>query len=122
MKLGLSRAIASDAKQGCSPLKALKKNLDFMLTKYNYNGGGVVFKKSGEWDIYFTSNRMPYAIIANDCVIFGAALGDKNMEMYTGHRARFTCGCISTFVNNYTHPRRINFRCITISFLDIDLM
>lgn len=109
MKLGLSRAIANDTEQECSPSRALKKNLDYMLAEYNRGGGGgVVFEKFGEWAVYFTSNVMPYAVIAHDRVTFGATLDDKSVEMYTGHRERFPCGCSSPFVNSlYRDVRRI---------------
>lgn len=100
MKLGLSRVIASDIEEGCSVRKALKKNLNFMSTRYNHTFGGVVFKKSGEWDIYFTSRKMPYAVIMNDCMTFGAALDEKNVEKYTEYRKRFPCNCSYSFVNN----------------------
>ncbi|KYM93726.1 L-asparaginase [Cyphomyrmex costatus] len=83
MKLGLSRIIASDIEEGCSLRKALKKNLDYMSTKYNQTFGGVVFEKSGEWDIYFTSHKMPYTVIMNDCVTFGAALDREEHEIIT---------------------------------------
>ncbi|RLU19918.1 hypothetical protein DMN91_008477 [Ooceraea biroi] len=89
MKLGLSRAIASDIEEGRSPWKALRENLDYMLNKYNRTGGGVAFTRSGEWGIYFTGNRMPYAIIMDDRVTFGAALDEKNVERYTEYRKRY---------------------------------
>ncbi|KYN40806.1 L-asparaginase [Trachymyrmex septentrionalis] len=81
MKHGLSRIIAGDIEGGCSLRKALKKNLDYMSTKYNQTFGGVVFKKSGEWDIYFTSHKMPYAVIMNECVTFGAGLDREEPEI-----------------------------------------
>ncbi|KYN10880.1 L-asparaginase [Trachymyrmex cornetzi] len=86
MKHGLSRIIVGDIEEGCSLRKALKKNLDYMSTRYNQTFGGVVFEKSGEWDIYFTSHKMPYAVIINDCVTFGAALDEKNVEKYFEYR------------------------------------
>lgn len=99
MKLGLSRVITSEIEEGCSLRKALKKNLDYVSTKYNYNFGGVVFKKSGEWDMYFTSHKMPYAIIMNDYVTFGATLDEKNVEKYAECRKRLPCNCRYPFCN-----------------------
>jgi len=106
MKFGLSRIIASDIEEGCSLRKALKKNFDYLSTKYNHTFGGVVFKKSGEWNIYFTSHKMPYAVIMNDCVTFGAALDEKNVEKYLSemseYRKCYSCSCDYPFVNNIT--------------------
>lgn len=99
MKLGLSRIIASDIEKGCSPRKALKKNLDYMSTRYNHTFGGMIFKKSGEWDIYFTSHKMPYAVIMDDCMIFGAALDEKNVEKYFECRERLPCNCSYPYCN-----------------------
>jgi isoaspartyl peptidase/L-asparaginase-like protein (Ntn-hydrolase superfamily) len=93
MKLNLSRIIASDIEEKCSPWKALKENLDYMLNKYNRTGGGIAFKKSGEWGVYFTAHRMPYAIIANDHVTFGTTLDEKNVEKYTERHKLFPCTC-----------------------------
>lgn len=103
MKFGLSRVITSDIEEGCSLRKALKKNLDYMSTKYNHNFGGVAFKKSGEWDMYFTSHKMPYAVIMNDCVTFGAVLDEKNVEKYAEFRKRLPCNCHYPLVNNIVH-------------------
>ena len=102
MKHSLSRVIADDIEEGCSLRKALKKNLDYISTRYNQTFGGIVFKKSGEWDIYFTSHKMPYTVIMNDCVTFGAALGEKNIEKYFEYRKRLPCNCSYPFVNNIT--------------------
>lgn len=93
MKLGLSRLVADDLKERCSPWRALKKTLDHTLTKYNHVVGGVAFKKSGEWGVYFTSSKMPYAVIANDRVTSGTAPDDKSVERYEKYRQRFPCSC-----------------------------
>ncbi|XP_039315149.1 isoaspartyl peptidase/L-asparaginase-like [Solenopsis invicta] len=100
MKLGLSRIIISDIERGCSLQKALKKNLNFMSTRYNYPFGGIVFKKPGEWNIYFTSHKMPHAIIINNCVTFGSDLGENNVEKYTECHKYIPCTCNYPFVNN----------------------
>lgn len=102
MKLGLSRIIASDIERGCSLQKTLKKNLNYISTRYNHPFGGVVFKKSGEWNVYFTSRTMPYAIIMNDCVTFGAGLDEKNVEKYSECQKRLPCKYNYPFVNNIT--------------------
>jgi len=103
MKFGLSRIIASDIEEGCSLRKALKKNLDHLPIKYNHTFGGVVFKKSGEWNIYFTSHKMPYAVIMNGCMTFGAALDEKNVEKYLSemskYRKCYSCSCDYSFCN-----------------------
>lgn len=104
MKLDLSRVITDDIEQGCFPWEALKKNLDYALAKHNYIGGGIVFKKSGEWSVYFTSNEMPYAVIMNDHMIYGATLSDTKIEAwetYTECQERFPCNCKFPFVNNF---------------------
>jgi len=93
MKLNLSRVIASDIEEKCSPWKALKENLDYMLNKYNCTGGGIAFKRSGEWGVYFTAHRMPYAVIMNDHVTFGTTLYEKNVEKYTERHKLFPCSC-----------------------------
>lgn len=98
MKLSLSRVIASDIGEKCSPWKALKEHLDYMSSEYNRTGGGVAFKKSGEWSVYFTADRMPYAIIMNDHVTFGTTLDEKNVERFTGDREQFPCTCNFPFV------------------------
>lgn len=102
MKLGSSRIIASDIGQGCDPWKALKQNLDYMLTKYGHTAGGIVFKKSGEWSVYFTANNMPYAVITKDRMTFGATLDDQNVETCTGRH--FSRDYDFSFVNtdNFT--------------------
>lgn len=118
MKLGLSRIIASDVEKGSSLRKALKKNLDYMSTKYNHNFGGVAFKKSGEWDMYFTSQKMPYAVIINDCVTFGAALDERNVEKYAEvYRKRLPCNCRYPLVNYIALYRYTIVHFIIIRFL-----
>lgn len=84
MRLGLSRIIANDIEQGCDPWKALKQNLDYVITRYDHAAGGIVFKKSGEWSVYFTANNMPYAVITKDCVAFGTTLDDESVKAYDG--------------------------------------
>jgi len=119
MKSGLSRIIANDVEKGCSLRKALKKNLDYISTKYNHNFGGIVFKKSGEWDVYFTSQKMPYAVIMNDCVTFGAALAERNVEKYAEvYRKHLPCNCRYPLVNNIT-LQYIDFRHTIVHFIII---
>lgn len=122
-KFGLSRIITSDAEKGYSPGKALKRNLDYTLNRYNYIVGGIVFKKSGEWSVYFTSNRMPYAVIMNDCMTFGTSLDDEKVEKYTEYRKRFPCDCKFPLVNNSTSEyitlSSIIQICYAIFYLDI---
>lgn len=102
-KLGLSRIIANDIEKGYSSWKALKRNLDYILNKYNYIVGGIVFEKSAELSVYFTSHRMPYAVIMNDCMTFGSTLDDKKVERYTEiYQRHFPCDCRLPFVNNLT--------------------
>lgn len=99
-KLGLSRIIASDIEKGYSSSKALKRNLDYILNKHNYIVGGIVFEKSAELSVYFTSHRMPYAVIMNDCMTFGSTLDNKKVERCTEYQEHFSCNCRFPLVNN----------------------
>lgn len=115
MKFGLSRIIANDIEKGCDPWKALKQNLDYMLTKYGHTTGGVVFKKFGDWSVYFTSDNMPYVIITKDCVTYGATLDDKNVETYDGKH--FSHNYDFSFVNvDIFTLRYFSFCWVVLSF------
>ncbi|XP_043500871.1 isoaspartyl peptidase/L-asparaginase-like [Polistes fuscatus] len=82
IKLGMARRIADDINQGYDPRTALQRNLDYMLIKFAKNSGGIVLKKDGSWDIYFTYKRMPYAVIKNNEMIFGADLNERKTDVY----------------------------------------
>lgn len=82
IKLGMARRIAEDVNQGCNPRAALQKNLDYMLSKLKENGGGIVLKRDGSWDIYFTYKRMPYAIIKDNMFTYGADLNERKTDVY----------------------------------------
>lgn len=91
IKLGMARRIAEDINQGCDLRTALQRNLDYMLTKLTKNGGGIVLKRDGSWDIYFTYKRMPYAIIKNDTIIYGADLDERKTNAYEDLVAKKFC-------------------------------
>lgn len=93
IKLGMSRAIVMDITEGCCPREALQRNLDNVLSKTGHTSGGIALQKNGCWGFYFTSPRMPYAVITNDWITYGAELNEKRTERYYDSDVQRPCGC-----------------------------
>ncbi|XP_076295719.1 isoaspartyl peptidase/L-asparaginase isoform X2 [Lasioglossum baleicum] len=82
MKLGLSRAIVEDIEHGFTGEEALYKHFSSMSKKFDKIGGAVVLESNGSWATYFTSDKMPYAVIENDVITAGARIQEERREMY----------------------------------------
>lgn len=96
MKLGLARAIVEDVKCHISGEEALHEHFSYMLKKFEQVGGGIVLQSDGHWATYFTSEKMPYAVIENDLIIYGARLYEERREMYD--KDDKNCECKSPFI------------------------
>ncbi|KZC10525.1 L-asparaginase, partial [Dufourea novaeangliae] len=92
IKLGLARTIVEDIENGFTGEEALYKHLSSMLNKYEKPGGAIVLQSNGHWATYFTSDKMPYAVIENDVITFGARIHEERREM-CGPPAGKSCGC-----------------------------
>ncbi|KAK1125032.1 hypothetical protein K0M31_006369 [Melipona bicolor] len=94
MKLGLAREIVEDIKyNNISCEEALYKHFSYMLKKFEQVGGGIVLQSDGRWATYFTSNKMPYAVIENDLITYGARLYEERREMYNNNEKNSECKC-----------------------------
>lgn len=82
MKLGLARAIVEDIEHNFSSAEALHKHFSYMLKEFEQVGGGITLQSDGRWATYFTSEKMPYAVIENDLITYGARLYEEKREMY----------------------------------------
>ncbi|KOC59243.1 L-asparaginase [Habropoda laboriosa] len=93
IKLGLARAIVEDIEHNLSNEEALHKHFSHMLKEFEQNGGGIVLQSDGRWAAYFTSDKMPYAVIENDLITYGARLYEEKREMYNGDGIIGECKC-----------------------------
>lgn len=94
IKLGLAREIVEDIERNIAGEEALHKHFDYMLQKYEQVGGGIVLQSNGRWATYFTSNKMPYAVIENDLITYGARLNEEKREPYNNDkRNNYKCRC-----------------------------
>lgn len=97
IKLGLARAIVEDMEQNFTGDEALHNHFTHMLNKFEQVGGGIVLESNGRWAKYFTSEKMPYAVIENDLITYGARLHEERRELYGNSNAK-DCGCKCTLV------------------------
>ncbi|XP_076242285.1 isoaspartyl peptidase/L-asparaginase [Calliopsis andreniformis] len=97
MKLGLARAIVEAIDHDCTGDTALHKYFSDMLEKYEQTGGGIVLQSNGHWAKYFTTTKMPYAVIENDIITYGTKLHDERKEIF-GNCNTKTCGCKCPFI------------------------
>ncbi|XP_076759465.1 isoaspartyl peptidase/L-asparaginase [Xylocopa sonorina] len=93
MRLGLARAIVDDVECNLSSEEALRKHLSYMLKKFEQVGGGIILQSNGRWATYFTSEKMPYAVIENDLITYGARPYEEKREMYNGDGNDCECKC-----------------------------
>lgn len=107
MKLGLARAVVEDVQHNFTGEEALYKHFSHMSDKFKKSGGGIVLQSNGRWASYFTTNKMPYAVIANDVITFGVKLHEERKEIYSKHKTK-NCGCersvIIVFIILYLDP------------------
>ncbi|XP_043788785.1 isoaspartyl peptidase/L-asparaginase-like [Apis laboriosa] len=98
-KLGLARAIVEDIEHNFSHMEALYKNFSYMLEKYEKVGGGIVLQSNGHWATYFTSDKMPYAVIDNDLITYGVKLYEERRELYKIEKdCKCECECPALIV------------------------
>ncbi|OAD56529.1 L-asparaginase, partial [Eufriesea mexicana] len=93
MELGLARAIVEDIERNVSSAEALHKHFSYMLKKFEKVGGGITLQSDGRWATYFTSDKMPYAVIENDLITYGARLCEEKREMYKTDNKNCECKC-----------------------------
>lgn len=92
LKLGSARAIVDDIQLSFTAEESLYKHFSCMSEKFDKVGGAIVLQSNGRWATYFTSDEMPYAVIENDMITFGARMHEERKEMYTANSAK-ECRC-----------------------------
>lgn len=107
IKLGLARAIVEDIESNDPREEVLQNHLSYMLKKFEKTGGGITLQSNGSWSAHFTSEKMPYAVIVNDSITYGARLYEEKKETYSSSNAK-DCECKCPFVvvliMLYFHP------------------
>ncbi|XP_071866439.1 TATA box-binding protein-associated factor RNA polymerase I subunit B isoform X5 [Bombus fervidus] len=118
MKLGLGREIVEDVKCHISAEEALHKHFSYMLKKFEQVGGGIVLQSDGRWATYFTSEKMPYAVIENDLITYGARLYEERREMYNKDEKNCECKCpfIIVLLMRINTLNTLNFYIVNIFF------
>lgn len=91
-KLGLSRAIVEAIEHDFTGDEALHKYFTDMSNKLEQTGGGIVLQSNGHWAKYFTTDKMPYAVIENDIITYGTRLHEERKEIYGSCNTK-ACGC-----------------------------
>ncbi|XP_026674180.1 isoaspartyl peptidase/L-asparaginase-like [Ceratina calcarata] len=107
MKLGLARAIVEDVEHNVPIEEALNNHFTHMLNKFDQIGGGIVLQPDGHWATYFTSEKMPYAVIENNLITYGARLYEEKREIYNEGR-RCECDFPIVLIIRYLHRNYID--------------
>lgn len=117
MKLGLARAIVEDVKCHISGEEALHKHFSYILKRFEQVGGGIILQSDGHWATYFTSEKMPYAVIENDLITYGARLYEERREMYDKDEKNCECKCpfIIVLLMRINTLNTINFFIVNIN-------
>lgn len=93
IKLNLASDIIEETEESGSCMESmLRKRLD-MLKKSGETAGGIVLHSSGCAGVYFTAPCMPYAVVKNECIVYGWNMGDRHYRKYPNGEEKIICLC-----------------------------